>query len=97
MLFDRAAGVRRDLNDQDVLNAEFRADTKQQRGHALAIGIRQLGQVAGPHQNFDIGPLTAQLGVAFNRGCETKMDGIEDRIGDVLDLLFVGEIDGANE
>ena len=97
MLFNGAAGVRRDLHQQHILNFEFRAYAKQKRGDTLAVSVGQFGQVARAHEYFNIGARPAQLCVTFNRRCKTKVDRIEDRISNDLDLFFRRQIDGANE
>ncbi len=97
VLLDRAARVRRHLHDEHVADGEFGADADEHGGDAAAVGIGQLRQVAGTHQDLDVGPRAAQLRVALERGREAEVDRIEHRIGDVRDALGNAHVDGAQQ
>ena len=62
---------------------QLRADAEDRRRDALAVGVRELRQVAGPHQDLDVGLEAAQLRIALERGHEAEMYRIEHRVGDM--------------
>ena len=82
MLLDRAARMRADLHDEQVVNEKLRANAEQDRGDAVGIGVGQFGQVARAHEQLCRGKPPAQLGIAREKIHEAEMNWIENRIED---------------
>ena len=89
--------MRADLDDQHVPDVQFRGDAKQNGRNANRVGVGQLGEIAGTHQNFSVGALAAHLRVTLERGHEAKMDGIEHGVDQIAPPLGVKRIHGAVE
>ena len=49
------------------LMCELRGDAEQHGGDARGVGVGQLGEIAGAHQDLDVGPLAAELRIALER------------------------------
>lgn len=61
VLLDRSQRVRADMNGKHVPDLKFRAEPGQNGGDAGTVGIGQFGEIAGAHQQLDLGPAAARL------------------------------------
>ncbi len=94
-LAHRRTGVRADFGREHAGDVEFRDQAEQQGVDAGGVRLGQLGQVADPHHDVDIGITPAQGAVADDGVGKTEVNGIEDAVGDEFPALRRTGVDGA--
>ena len=75
-LLDGPPGVRADLDDEDVFDAQLRDHAHDQGGDARGVGVGKLGQVGDAHEDLDVGKTAAQRVIAHKRLGEPVVDGV---------------------
>src|SRR5262249_50426844 len=63
MLLKCPARVRANLDHEYVADPEFRTDAEKSSRYAAAVGVRQLSEIASPHENFRVRQPPAQFRV----------------------------------
>ena len=98
VLLDRAARMRAHLHGEHVADLKLRADAEEGCGDAERVGIGQLGEIAGAHQDLDLrASVRLQLGIAEQRCGEAEMDRVEHRVGDEGEAARLRRFDGREQ